>query len=216
MWVSGSLIASRIVRSSSVSSPSMTSIARLPQAAVRSRTTRGNLLQTFRIGCIRVFITPSCRSLVMRFRRCEVASIAALGSAAACCMIWLRVRTSSPTRFMIESSRFTSTRIEVSTALCLFPFGPAGATEAGGGPVSDVFLGASLAVEVGESPFASFSAGAPLSVVPAARSAAREGGTAVRRAIAAAAIEAGARSRDGNRVSLGSIATVALPESVDS
>ena len=42
------------------------------RSAARSRTTRGNLLQTLPIGCMRVFMTPSCSSVVIRFRRCEV------------------------------------------------------------------------------------------------------------------------------------------------
>ena len=35
---------------------------------------RGNLLQMFPIGCMRVFITPSCSSVVIRFSRWLVAS----------------------------------------------------------------------------------------------------------------------------------------------
>ncbi|GIV00944.1 MAG: hypothetical protein KatS3mg014_2559 [Actinomycetota bacterium] len=71
--VSGSLIASMIERSSSVSSPSISIRTRFPHATARSRTTRGNLLQTLPIGCIRVFITPSWSSVVMRFSRCAAA-----------------------------------------------------------------------------------------------------------------------------------------------
>ena len=32
---------------------------------------RGNLFQMLPIGCMRVFITSSCSSVVIRFRRCE-------------------------------------------------------------------------------------------------------------------------------------------------
>ncbi len=39
-------------------------------AVARSRTTRGNLLQMLSIGCMRVFMTPSCSSDVTRFKRC--------------------------------------------------------------------------------------------------------------------------------------------------
>ncbi len=47
---------------------------RLPHAVARSRTRRGNLLQTLPIGCMRVFMTPSCSSEVTRFRRCVAPS----------------------------------------------------------------------------------------------------------------------------------------------
>ena len=72
MCVSGSRMASMIVLSSSVSWPSMSSRTCLPQATARSRTTRGNLLQTLPIGCIRVFMTPACSSVVSRLSRCTV------------------------------------------------------------------------------------------------------------------------------------------------
>ncbi len=42
-----------------------------------SRTTRGSLFQTIPMGCMRVFMTPSCNSVVIRFSRCEVALRAA-------------------------------------------------------------------------------------------------------------------------------------------
>ena len=126
MCVSGSLIASRIVRSSSVSSPSMRIDARLPHARVRSRTTRGNLLHTPLMGCMRVFITPSCRSVVMRFRRCVVAFSSVRDSLAACWRIWLRASTSSPTRFISVSSTPTSTRIEVSAGARVAGSSPGG------------------------------------------------------------------------------------------
>ena len=35
---------------------------------------RGNFAQTFSIGCIRVFITLSCNSVVMMFNRCDALS----------------------------------------------------------------------------------------------------------------------------------------------
>ena len=64
-WVSGSLTASSRLRSSSVSLPSMTSWTCLPSEPDRSRTTRGSFDQMWSIGCIRVFMIPSCSSLVI-------------------------------------------------------------------------------------------------------------------------------------------------------
>ena len=68
--MSGSLMASRMALSSSVSPPFISTCTRLPQAWARSRITRGNFLQTFSIGCMRVFMTPSCNSAVIRLKRC--------------------------------------------------------------------------------------------------------------------------------------------------
>ena len=110
-WVSGSLTASRIVLSSSVSRPSISRRTGLPQAAPRSRTTRGSLVQRLSIGCMRVFMTTSCSSLVMRFSRADARTSVASPAVAAWATIWLRVRTSSPTRRISESSRSTSTRM---------------------------------------------------------------------------------------------------------
>ena len=70
MCVSGSRIASISVLSSSVSWPSISKRTFLPQATARSRTMRGNLLSTLPIGCIRVFITLACNSVVSRLSRC--------------------------------------------------------------------------------------------------------------------------------------------------
>ena len=72
MCVSGSRIASMSVLSSSVSWPSISKRTFFPQASARSRTTRGNLLSTLPIGCIRVFITLACNSVVSRLSRCTV------------------------------------------------------------------------------------------------------------------------------------------------
>ena len=71
-WVSGSRIASMMVLSSSVSRPSISMLALLPQATARSRTTRGNLFQMLPMGCIRVFMTLACSSVVSRFSLCTV------------------------------------------------------------------------------------------------------------------------------------------------
>ena len=68
--VIGSLIASRTLRSSSVSRPSISSLTLRSSWRERSRTTRGSLDQTVSTGCIRVFITCSCSSLVTSERRC--------------------------------------------------------------------------------------------------------------------------------------------------
>jgi hypothetical protein len=116
MCVSGSLMASTIVLSSSVSLPSISMRTCLPHIVATSRTVRGNLLQMLPIGCMRVFITPSCSSVVMRLSRWLGASRPASSVAFENCRIWLRARTSSPTRFISLSSRVTSTRIELSLA----------------------------------------------------------------------------------------------------
>jgi hypothetical protein len=84
----------------------------LAAACARSRTTRGNLLHTLPIGCMRVFMTPSCSSVVMRLRRCVAVEHEALGRPAERrpspnCRIWLRASTSSPTEVhqLVEQRR---------------------------------------------------------------------------------------------------------------
>ena len=62
-----------MVRSSSVSRPSISSRTCLPHAAATSRTRRGSLFQRLPIGCMRVFMIPSCSSVVMRLSRCVAA-----------------------------------------------------------------------------------------------------------------------------------------------
>ena len=71
MCVSGSLISSRTCRSSSVSAPCITSSIFLSSSRARSRTSRGSLFHALPIGCMRVFMTPSCRSEVMCDSRCS-------------------------------------------------------------------------------------------------------------------------------------------------
>ncbi len=117
MCVSGSLTASRSVRSSSVSRPSMIRLTCLPQWAPRSRTTRGSFDHRWSICCMRVFITPSCSSLAMRLSRCVARVRSRSSSVEECCTIWLRVSTSSPTSVISESSRSTSTRMLLSATL---------------------------------------------------------------------------------------------------
>lgn len=75
MWVSGSVIDSMRLRSSSVSAPSSSSRTLLPQAADTSRTRRGNRFHAEPIGCIRVVITRACSSVVIRSRRWAAAAI---------------------------------------------------------------------------------------------------------------------------------------------
>jgi hypothetical protein len=41
----------------------------LAEGNAMSRTTRGSLFHTTPMGCMRVFITPSCNSVVIRFSR---------------------------------------------------------------------------------------------------------------------------------------------------
>ncbi len=76
---------------------------------------RGILEKMFETGCMRAFITVSRRSAVTMSRRRE--SRVMLGSAAVACSTWLRVSTSSPTRFIMRLSRATSTRRVLSAAL---------------------------------------------------------------------------------------------------
>jgi hypothetical protein len=116
MWVSGSLIASSRVLSSSVSLPIVSSSTSLPVCRARSRTIRGYFDQALSIGCIRVFMTEPWSSVVMRSSRCSVATSAASSVSLVNCRIWLRLRTSSPTRFISVSSRSTSTRMVESGA----------------------------------------------------------------------------------------------------
>ena len=70
--------------------------------------------QMLPIGCMRVFMTPSCSSVVIRLSRWVVLRKVVSFCVALNCRIWLRARTSSPTRFMSLSSRLTSTRMLVS------------------------------------------------------------------------------------------------------
>ena len=71
MWVSGSLIRSSTWRSSSVSAPCISSSICLPSSPDRSRTMRGSFCQALPIGCMRVFMTPSCSSAVTLESRCS-------------------------------------------------------------------------------------------------------------------------------------------------
>ena len=71
MCVNGSLIRSSTWRSSSVSAPCISSSICLPSSPERSRTMRGSFCQALPIGCIRVFMTPSCSSAVTLDSRCS-------------------------------------------------------------------------------------------------------------------------------------------------
>ena len=71
MCVNGSLIRSSTCRSSSVSAPCISSSICLPSSPERSRTMRGSFCQALPIGCIRVFMTPSCSSAVTLESRCS-------------------------------------------------------------------------------------------------------------------------------------------------
>ncbi len=112
MCVSGSLIRSSTWRSSSVSAPCISSSICLPSSADRSRTMRGSFCQALPIGCMRVFITPSCSSAVTFDRRCS----GTLNSESSCrrtiSSSWLRVSTSSETIVIRCSSVSTLTRID--------------------------------------------------------------------------------------------------------
>src|SRR5712672_2792078 len=112
MWVSGSLIRSSTWRSSSVSAPCISSSICLPSSPERSRTMRGSFCQALPIGCIRVFMTPSCSSAVTLESRCSgtLNSVSSLRREIS--RSWLRVRTSSDTIVIRCSSVSTLTRID--------------------------------------------------------------------------------------------------------
>ena len=112
MWVSGSLIRSSTWRSSSVSAPCISSSICLPSSPERSRTMRGSFCQALPIGCIRVFMTPSCSSAVTLDSRCSgtLNSVSSLRREIS--SSWLRVSTSSETMVIRCSSVSTLTRID--------------------------------------------------------------------------------------------------------
>ncbi len=184
-WVSGSRMASMIVLSSSVSWPSSSMRACFPQATARSRTTRGNLFQMLPIGCMRVFMTLTCSSVVSRLSRCTVPRNEASSWEVLNCMIWFRARTSSPTKVMSLSSRPTSTRMALSETAGAR--GSAGSAAAGPG-CADATLTA-----VG-------GAGAAASAVGGAGAAANAG---LPLALPTAAGARAAGSRPGGRAALG-------------
>ena len=112
MCVNGSLIRSSTWRSSSVSAPCISSSICLPSSPERSRTIRGSFCQALPIGCIRVFMTPSCSSAVTLESRCSgtLNSVSSLRREIS--RSWLRVNTSSETMVIRCSSVSTLTRID--------------------------------------------------------------------------------------------------------
>ena len=112
MCVSGSLIRSSTWRSSSVSAPCISSSICLPSSPERSRTIRGSFCQALPIGCMRVFMTPSCSSAVTLESRCSgtLNSVSSLRREIS--RSWLRVSTSSETMVIRCSSVSTLTRID--------------------------------------------------------------------------------------------------------
>ena len=112
MCVNGSLIRSSTWRSSSVSAPCISSSICLPSSPERSRTMRGSFCQALPIGCIRVFMTPSCSSAVTLESRCSgtLNSVSSLRREIS--RSWLRVSTSSETMVIRCSSVSTLTRID--------------------------------------------------------------------------------------------------------
>ena len=112
MCVNGSLIRSSTWRSSSVSAPCISSSICLPSSPERSRTMRGSFCQALPIGCIRVFMTPSCSSAVTLDSRCNgtLNSVSSLRREIS--RSWLRVSTSSETMVIRCSSVSTLTRID--------------------------------------------------------------------------------------------------------
>ncbi|OIQ64712.1 hypothetical protein GALL_537350 [mine drainage metagenome] len=103
---------SRTWRSSSVSAPCISRSICLPSSLHRSRTMRGSFCQALPIGCIRVFMTPSCNSAVTLDSRCSgtLNSVSSLRRDIS--RSWLRVSTSSDTIVIRCSSVSTFTRID--------------------------------------------------------------------------------------------------------
>src|SRR4051812_28555324 len=142
-WVSGSLTASSSVLSSSVSRPSISRRTFLPHCRPRSRTTRGSLDQMWSIGCMRVFMTPSCSSLAIRFSRWEARTRSWSVCRPTYWTIWLRVSTSSPTSSISASSRSTSTRMVLSATARRPGWAPVAADSSAGRSGSTGTTGAS-------------------------------------------------------------------------
>ena len=111
--VSGSVIFSTRPLSSSVASPWVTKSTFLPSLAARSRSMRGKRLKTTDIGIMRIDITDSCRSRVLRSRSARPAAIcwcSARSTLLLFCASIACVMTSSPTRLMSWSTFSTETR----------------------------------------------------------------------------------------------------------
>src|SRR5205085_2828289 len=112
IWVSGSLIRSSTSRSSSVSAPCISSSISLLRSPARSRMMRGSFCQALPIGCMRVFMTPSCSSAVTLESRCNGTLNSESSYRRAISSSWLRVSTSSETMVISDSSVSTLTRID--------------------------------------------------------------------------------------------------------
>ena len=111
--VSGSVIFSTRPLSSSVASPCVTSSTFLSSFAARSRSMRGKRLKTIDIGIIRIDITASCRSRVLRSRSARPAASCWYSAVSTCllfCASMACVMTSSPTRLISWSTFSTDTR----------------------------------------------------------------------------------------------------------
>ena len=106
------MIASSRLLSSPVSCPLNSTRTSRPHVRARSLTIRGNFPNRFPTGCIRACITVSRRSAVtLSSRRASSGKFAA---SIPLCSIWLRVNTSSPTRFIMRFSTSTSIRSVLS------------------------------------------------------------------------------------------------------
>ncbi len=164
MWVSGSLISSSTWRSSSVSAPCISSSICLPSSPERSRTMRGSFCQALPIGCIRVFMTPSCSSAVTLDSRCSgtLNSVSSLRREIS--SSWLRVSTSSETMVIRCSSVSTLTRIDWLATLSLSCTSPSAAADFGAGLAL-----AGLALAFGSAGFAGAAAGCRAAATGAGR-----------------------------------------------
>ncbi len=79
----------------------------------------GKLFQMFPMGCMRVFITRSCTSVMIRFRRCETESTDVSSPELANCKSWLRASTSSPTRFIKRVQQIDSHTDRLDTCIAI-------------------------------------------------------------------------------------------------
>ncbi|SUY72559.1 Uncharacterised protein [Comamonas terrigena] len=117
-WVSGSVIFSTRPLSSSVASPCNTRSNFLPILLARSRSMRGKRLKTVDMGIMRIDITHSCRSRVLRSRSARPASscwLAAGSSVRLFCASMAWVITSSPARLISWSTLPRATRMLVDS-----------------------------------------------------------------------------------------------------
>ena len=109
----------------------------------------GSFCQTLPIGCIRVFMTPSCSSAVTLESRCSgtLNSVSSLRRQIS--SSWLRVRTSSETMVMRCSRVSTLTRIDWLATLSASATSTSAAGAAGFFTAFFSFMGSSATAQFG-------------------------------------------------------------------